>query len=120
MPTKRKKTSSETQSTSIIPTQAAAPNPASTVEPVAVLAPDFKLIYTNFVQASFTPLDCSLILGEALGVENGRFTVQNKARVTMSPTEAKIVARLLLNTVRSYEKQFGEITVPDSMMPPEA
>jgi hypothetical protein len=83
------------------------------------LAPDFKLIYTNYVQASFTPLDVALLVGETVGAKLGKFMVQNKARITMSPTEAKIVARILANTVKLFEQQFGEIIVPDGMMPPE-
>jgi hypothetical protein len=82
-------------------------------------APDFKLIYTNYVQAGFTPLDVALMVGETTGLNEGKVVVQHKARITMSPTEAKIVARILANTVKLFEKQFGEIFVPEGMMPQE-
>jgi hypothetical protein len=83
------------------------------------LAPDFKLIYTNYVQAGYTPLDVMLMVGETTGLNEGKVVVQHKARITMSPTEAKIVARILANTVKLFEKQFGEIVVPEGMMPQE-
>jgi hypothetical protein len=84
-----------------------------------VPAPDFKLIYTNHIQAFFSALDMAFVFGEILGSEDGeKWQVQTKVRVTMSPAEAKILQTIVTNLVKSYEAKFGEINVPPEMRLP--
>jgi len=90
------------------------------MEFVQIPAPDFKLIYTNHIQAFYSALDVAFTLGEVMGPDQGegKFVVQTKARVTMSPIEAKIFQRIVTNLVKQYEVQFGEISVPPDMQLP--
>ncbi len=91
---------------------------APEVQATFVMAPDFKQIYVNFVQASFTPFDIGLMMGEVVGLdEHGHQIVQQKARVTMAAMEAKIVMLILANTLKAYEGQFGRIIIPDNLAP---
>jgi len=81
-----------------------------------VHSPDFKLIYANHVNAHFTPMDISFTLAEALGVEkDGKFLVHVKARLTMSPIEAKIFSKIAQDVVSAYENQCGPIILPAGM-----
>ena len=103
MPTKDKTHNGETN-----------PQPSETK---MVQAPDFKLLYVNHIQASFTPFDISFLMSEALGAEEGKFLIQMKARVTMSPVEAKVFQKIISDTIKNFEKTIGPVTVPDNMMP---
>jgi hypothetical protein len=82
-------------------------------------APDFKRIYANYVQAGFTFFDVTLLLGENVAIDNQGVQVEVKSTVTVAPSEAKILYRILANTLKEYERQFGPIVVPDVIMPPE-
>jgi hypothetical protein len=82
-------------------------------------ASDFKLIYANFVQSIFSPLDVALTFGEIMGAEGDKVYVLTKARVTMTPAEAKILQMIVAKTVGDYEEKFGEISVPSVLMPPK-
>ena len=76
-------------------------------------AVDFKSFYTNFVQTQYTPFDISFMICEALGVgPDGKQVVQQKARVTMTMSEAKIVSQILTETLKKWEEQFGKIALP--------
>jgi hypothetical protein len=85
-------------------------------------SPDFKTLYVNFVQSGMTAFDVSLIVGENHGVdEKGEGVIELKAKLTMTPLEAKLVAAILADSVKRHEKQFGEISVPPGLItiPPE-
>lgn len=89
----------------------------SQIEAVFQPAPDFKLIYVNFIQSAFSPLDVALTLGEVTGADGDKWVVQTKTRVTMTPVEAKIFQGIISNTIKNYEDKFGEIVVPEILMP---
>jgi hypothetical protein len=76
-------------------------------------AENFKTLYANWVQASFTPFDISLVVGQAMsGNAPSTFEVEQKARIIFHPLEAKVVIAMLGKAVETYEKQFGAIPVP--------
>src|ERR1700674_3746326 len=81
-------------------------------------AADFKLIYANFIQSSFSPLDVAFVFGEVMQADQSRQTILTKVRVTMTPAEAKLFQGILATTIGQYEEKFGEITVPGVMVPP--
>jgi hypothetical protein len=88
-----------------------------TSEATVALAPDFKNIYANFVQAQFSAFDFSLMIGEMMGPgSDGKTMIQQKVRVVMSPMEIKIMLTLLTKGVQQYEKQFGEISVHPGLL----
>ena len=83
-------------------------------------AADYKLLYANFAQSVFSPLDIAIIFGEVLTTEDEKVFVLTKARVTMTPMEAKILHTIVGDTVKNYENKFGEISIPPMMLPPKA
>jgi hypothetical protein len=73
---------------------------------------DFRSIYSNWAQCAFSPFDITLIVGEAIPVPAGNFEVEQKARVIFHPAEAKVIAWMLLDTVKKYEDNFGKVAIP--------
>ena len=82
------------------------------LSPTFVRVPDFKAIYTNFIQAGYTAFDISFLLGETAGVNEGKLMIETKARVAMSPLEAKMFLVMVGTVIQKYEAQFGTIIVP--------
>jgi hypothetical protein len=78
-------------------------------------SPDFRTIYTNNVRFSITPFDFSFILNEITENERGEIYSDQKARITMTPLQAKIFAFVLTQNVKNFEKQFGDIHVPENL-----
>jgi len=92
--------------------------PSGLVNPASLVnrrAPDFRTIYTNNAKFAITPFDFSFILNEVTETEKGEVYVEQKARITMSPLNAKIFAFVLTQNVANFEKQFGEIHIPDNL-----
>lgn len=79
-------------------------------------AADFKSLYVNWVQTSITPFDISLVVGEAVPVDQTTFDVEQKARINFHPIEAKVIAVMLAQALENYETQFGEVTVPSGQV----
>ncbi len=104
MPTKKK-------SSAVAPQQ---------IQAVFETAADFKLIYANFIQSAFSPLDVAFVFGEVMHADQGSQSILTKVRVTMTPAEAKLFRGIISDTIRNYEEKFGEIAVPAIMVPPHA
>lgn len=72
---------------------------------------DLESQYVNFVRISHTAsefvMDFSLLLP---GVNKP----QVDSRIVMSPTAAKLFLRAMMENLKRYEANFGEITVPGS------
>jgi hypothetical protein len=97
------------------------PEGAIPFQPSYILSPEFKHLYVNFVQASFTPFDISLMMGEVMGLDaKGQQVINQKARVVTSAAEAKVLMFVLANTIRQWEAQFGKIALPPGQAPPDA
>jgi len=95
-----------------------APRSTTNAEPILAQAPDFKTIYTNFVNAAYSPLDVMLNIGETAGqTPEGRPLIIHRAKIIMTPAEAKIIAAIMNDLVARFEKQFGKIFVTKDMMP---
>jgi hypothetical protein len=75
-------------------------------------APDFRSIYANWVQATFSPHDISMMVGESFQTGPQIVGVEHKARIIFSPLEGKLLSVILRKIVETYETQFGEIVVP--------
>jgi hypothetical protein len=73
-------------------------------------APDFKTIYTNFVEAGYGPFDISLLLSQS--VIAGTMTLTHLARVMMSPAEARVFLGVLQQAIDGYEHTWGKIVPP--------
>ena len=83
----------------------------STDNPTRTTAPDYKTIYTNFVEAGYGPFDISLAFNESV-LDGDNFMVTRLARVIMTPAEAVAVIDILKNVINNYEQTWGKIVPP--------
>jgi len=78
-------------------------------------SPDFVSIYANDIQLQTSSWDLRMILGEVGDVSEGDPAVaQIKliGELRMSPQLAKRLALILIEQLKRYEQQFGEIPGP--------
>lgn len=94
-------------------------NPALVLPKTNLLrSPDFKSYYVNWAQASSTPFDICLVVGQAspsvmaTPTEQPVIEVEEKARLSFHPAEAKVIVMMITQALVSYEKQFGEVSIP--------
>lgn len=73
---------------------------------------DLKAVYANVAFISHTPAEMVLDFAQVLP-RMPRGSVQ--ARVIMSPMHAKMLQLALAQNVANYERQFGEIRLPQQM-----
>jgi len=74
-----------------------------------VEGPNYYSFYCNNTGFNVSVVDFVMYLGEILEVGDGRATVERRARVTMSPIQAKAMAVLLNHNIKAYELQNGPI-----------
>jgi hypothetical protein len=72
----------------------------------------FTTVYTNSANLEVTPWDFRLTFGELQRVPNKSPRVEQFVAVVMSPQHAKALLAILRNHVEEYEKQVGEIKLP--------
>ena len=76
-----------------------------------------QVIYTDAVLVNGSPLGFVLNFGQWAPEQPGLVRVYS--RVGMSPNHLKLLARLLMQNVEGYEKEFGPISVtPQPTEPP--
>jgi hypothetical protein len=93
------------------------PQPQPELPVLQLQAPDFHTIYTNHIQATFSALDVSLLLGRVAALQN-QWALESLARIIVTPTEAKVLLNIMTNTVKAYEARFGVINVPPEVAVP--
>jgi len=76
--------------------------------------------YANNVSLSMTPWDFLLSFGRIKDVTEDRLAYDEVASLYMSPAHVKAFVRLLVNQVRQYEAQYGEIREPAPPAEPTA
>jgi hypothetical protein len=72
-------------------------------------SPTFVSIYANNVNFVTTPWDFELLFGQTVPEDPSNIHIAVQAMVTVSPQMAKALATSLIQNVRAYEQQFGEI-----------
>lgn len=78
-------------------------------------SPAFVSVYTNDTQLQMTPWDLRLVFGvvaEAPTPVNPKVLVKTLCEVRMSPQHAKKIASILLEQLKHYEENVGEIPQP--------
>lgn len=86
------------------------PEPAATPPKISIeVAKDLKAVYSNIAFISHTPAEMVLDFAQILPRMPKGDVV---ARVIMSPMHAKLLQMALAQNVANYERQFGEIRVP--------
>ena len=73
---------------------------------------DLQAVYANVAFISHTPAEVVLDFAQVLP-RMPRGSVQ--ARVIMSPMHAKMLQQALAQNIANYERQFGEIRLPQQM-----
>lgn len=79
-------------------------------------AEGYVSIYCNNVQINSTFMDFALGLGQIMGFADGVVSVEQYARVLMSPQETKLFMFLLMRQIQAYEQNFGEIVLPSDQI----
>jgi hypothetical protein len=74
---------------------------------------NFVRLYANSAQVEVTLWDFRVVFGDTRKIDDGKLLVENSAVITMSPQHAKVFAALLSKNVLDYEKQVGEIKIPE-------
>jgi Protein of unknown function (DUF3467) len=95
------------------------PPPQAEVKQEIRRSPDFKSIYANWAQTSFSPYEITLLVGEATQSATPNLVeIEQRARITFSPLEAKLVMAFLQNVLTKYEGQYGRVAIPDIVLQP--
>lgn len=74
--------------------------------------PQYSAFYSNNVGFGVNVLDFVLTFSETLEASPERAILERRARITMHPTQAKVLAFLLLRNIEGYEKINGPIVLP--------
>lgn len=71
-----------------------------------------KYIYTNSAEIIHSLYDVQFVL-ETKSVNKGEvFSFEEPIILVMSPSHAKALSKILVNSIKEYEKEFGEIALP--------
>jgi hypothetical protein len=76
---------------------------------------NFVLIYANWGQAAMSPWDITLAFAQAVQAEPEQTMILEKAHVAMTPQFAKALVSTLAGAVKEYERQNGEIQMPETI-----
>jgi hypothetical protein len=79
-------------------------------------ADDYRTVYSNNVAFAVSAFDVSLIFGEIAGVEADALEVIQRVRITMSPQQAKVLAKVLVENLKAYEEKIGVIPIPPALL----
>jgi hypothetical protein len=75
----------------------------------------FSIIYSNWVQSGRTPWDIALAFGMVREVQPGDSAVVELVNIVMTPSLAKALIGTLSATVKEYERDNGEILIPETL-----
>lgn len=86
-----------------------------------VQSSDFHSVYSNNVSIIMSFFDLYMTFGEVrnLNPEDGMLTVDQKVRVALAVTHAKVLFLALAQQIQQYEAKFGQIHLPDEVLTPE-
>lgn len=73
--------------------------------------PHYTAFYCNNIAYAMGAIDFVLILGEVVNTGKEIY-IEQRARVTMSPIQAKVMRDILTERLSVYESHFGEVKVP--------
>jgi len=78
-------------------------------------ATDFRTLYVNWMQGSFSPFDITLAVGQTRPTGPSSFEIEHQANILFNPLEAKVAVVMLANLIRVFESNFGEVKIPRGM-----
>ncbi len=77
-----------------------------------VKGPQYSAFYSNNVAFGVSPLDFVMTFSETIDANADKAVVEQRARVTMHPTQAKVLMILLMKNIQGYEAMNGTINIP--------
>ena len=80
-------------------------------------ASTYQVVYTNNVTLMHTIYDLSLYCGQSEMGENGT-TTEDHVKVVMSLEHAKVLSRMLAETLKRIERELRPIADIEIMLPP--
>jgi hypothetical protein len=78
-----------------------------------VNGPQYSAFYSNNIGFAVNVLDFVLIFGEILDANPEKALVERRARVTLNPIQAKVLAFMLVKNIQTYESLNGTIQMPE-------
>lgn len=83
-----------------------------------VKSTDFRSVYSNNASFQVGIFDFNMFFGEVTGLdqENQTVTVEQRVKVIMSLLHAKIFVLTATQQLRAFEKQWGEIKIPEGIL----
>ena len=73
--------------------------------------PRYESFYCNNVAYAMSPVDFVFTFGEVINTGTDIY-VEQRARVTMSPAQAKVLRDILSERIKIFESNVGEIKIP--------
>ena len=68
--------------------------------------------YANNIQLAWTHFDTRLLFGEVVSSDPEKIIVEQRAQITISYMQAKLLMLMLAKAVQQYESIFGQINLP--------
>lgn len=68
--------------------------------------------YTNNIRLGWTHSDIRMLFGEIVDATPEKIIVEERAQITISYFQAKLLMLLLAQAIAQHESQFGEIKIP--------
>jgi hypothetical protein len=81
-----------------------------------IVSKDHRFIYTNAFRIKISDNDIAITVSNqhAFGDEDiGQLTYSDEATLMMTPRSLKVLSIVLQNTIADFEKNFGEIKLPE-------
>jgi hypothetical protein len=75
----------------------------------------FRVVYSNFIQPGRTAWDIAILFGQIGESEPGKPAVIDQVTAVITPALAKAFVGVLNAHVKSYERENGEIMIPESV-----
>jgi len=85
------------------------PQPKQTKIPLLRIPDDLQIEYVNLVRIAHSPSELVFDFAQLLP---GGIPAKVTSRIVMTPVAAKLFMRALVENVKKYEAQFGEIKTP--------
>lgn len=79
-----------------------------------ILGPHYTAFYCNNIAYAMSAVDMVLIFGEIVNTGE-KVYIEQRARVTMTPVQAKILRDMLNKRLAVYEARFGTVHIPEEM-----
>jgi len=72
--------------------------------------------YANNVQVGYSHFDMRLMFGEIIETTPEKIVVEQRAQITISYLQAKLLLMMMAQALQNYESQFGEVKLLPGMV----